>query len=122
MFNTRNKSGISAHPCIILYSLFKLYMLETRLSKLVSDREKVRFVLQYNDAKFTINIVITQVVVFSFQRLREDTNTSMNRNKSNERLNFEERRRRHRQQWNMDQYPPIRPSRELVSFVWQCKI
>ena len=26
MFNTRNKSGISAHPCIILYICYILYL------------------------------------------------------------------------------------------------
>jgi hypothetical protein len=28
MFNTRNKSGISAHPCIILYIISSFYNLE----------------------------------------------------------------------------------------------
>lgn len=58
-------------------------------------------------------------MIFSFESLRqENTNTSMDRNKPDEtkhRLSFDERRRRHRQQWNMDQYAPTRPSREVVS-------
>ncbi len=33
------------------------------------------------------------------------------------RLSFEERRRQHRQQWSMDQYPPIRPTRKIVSIL-----
>ena len=52
-----------------------------------------------------------------FLSVKEEKSASIDKHDTDEiknRLSFEERRKQHRQQWNMNQYPPIRSTRKLV--------
>ncbi|XP_028401506.1 OCIA domain-containing protein 1-like [Dendronephthya gigantea] len=49
----------------------------------------------------------------SVKDARSASTDKHNADEIKDRLSFEERRKQHRQQWNMDQYPPIRSTRKL---------